>query len=180
MIESSCFPSTPYRQVDDECIYASYGTALYPFIQIPEAEYFQTMLRHLGDVPEPNRSGYDKLAWLHDNCIERPFPDARAHVFMERRSSTRGLDAVLKNEPCTAIVALSFPRGSRRPHSVCIAYDGQMFILRDSSADGPLGPRNADEAKDSVHELLMTIPTDPEIGEAIVFRALSADQVNLS
>ena len=168
MIDQSRFPVNAFRQKNAECMAASLGTALHPFIKKPVQEVVDTVLRCLSS--NPNQSGYDHLTSIFNHCAESLFVDVRKLVQLEQLKGLAGLDEILLKEEATAIVALSFPC-TRPPHSVCLSNNGKEFVLHDSA--NPRINANSDGVGASVAEALTHVPTNGVAGDVIVFRAIS-------
>jgi hypothetical protein len=92
---------------------------------------------------------------------------ARKKVRIERRHGLEGLDEILRDEPATTIISLTFP--TRAPHSVCVSHHGSDFILRDSAATSR--GQTADGRGTAVAELLAQVPSNGTPGDVIVFRS---------
>jgi len=94
------------------------------------------------------------------------FKDVSAQVQLERKKDIKGLDDILRDDPATAIVSLSFD--SRKSHSVCVSFDGSSFVLYDPNV-GTIN-RNVSVAK--VLDDYVSDGTEGKMtpGEVIVFR----------
>ena len=158
MIDSSEFPAIPYQQSSEECIPASFGTASFPFarVEVPEI-----VLAAVVCWPSESSSGYDLMEQVFNRCNEPAFVAVRERIRLERQHGLAGLDDTLTTERTSAIVALTFPHAGK-PHSVCVAYDGTSFILRDSAGSGALGS--------SLVELLTSGSSGGIPGDVIVLR----------
>lgn len=164
------FPYPSYYQINDECIPASLGTALYPFTGVPVDQIISESAAHLRFAS--GESGYDRIADIFREAPGPGFQIARGAVALERTSDMPSVARALKGERATAIVAISWPDGHRAPHSVCISAANGRFCLRDSANFSDGHPVFGHAHSDSLESVLRTLGSDIIIGEAIVIRPI--------
>lgn len=165
MIDHLRFPLVPYRQTAGECMPASLGMAVYPFVQLPVHQF---VVEASSRTKPDGLSGYDFLMELLKSDLPA-YSAANRAVRVNRRSSIDGLDEVLRAEEATSIVCVKFVLG-REPHSVCFASEDGRYVLRDSSAQADYVGTGADGVGTSVIDLVDAIPGVDRAMEAMVFR----------
>lgn len=170
-MDHTAFPLPPYRQFADECIPASLGTAMYPFIRTNVWDIVQAAIAFRSSAV--GETGYERLVDIFNRSLDSVFVLARQRVSLVRVLSLGDVEKSLRAGPATAIISLSWPSGARIPHSVCVARYGDHFVLRDSAVDSLGMGNDGDAIASSLSELLNVVwPHHAEVGEAIVVRGL--------
>lgn len=169
MIDATRFPSIPYRQVRSECVPASLGTAIFPFLNCPVSDFVAQAVNCWSSAI--GSSDYDRISNIMEQCQQPAFLAARASARIERRHGLAGLADVLRVEEATAIISLSFASG-RAPHSVCLSFEAGTFVLRDSAHTSSQFLHTGDFHEGTVDELLAHVPVGGVAGDVIVVRAL--------
>ncbi|MBK9721996.1 MAG: hypothetical protein IPO78_10325 [Saprospiraceae bacterium] len=190
MLSINEFSNLPIRQgQNDACLLCSYSTALFPFTQTIEIQYFIECCELLGiSLLEQNDalnfqhgivdsrigtftfgSGYDWIEELHLNCPSPAYKNARKLTKINRRFSRDDVEVKLDNQRTSSIITLKFPNNTW--HSICITKDPQFgFIARDSARPLALG-QMFDAIGSTIEQLISNLYGDNvvEIGEAILF-----------